>query len=200
MVCFDLGGVLARICTRWGEAAEVAGIQLPPSAPAHATMSECPEFDAYQHGLLDEPAYFAGLRKFLHLPDAEVASEVHRGILIEPYPGTERLVAELQEMGYATGCLSNTNGPHWQIMAHGTRFPAITSLGCKVASHEVKLEKPNPAIFGKFEEISGFPAENIVYFEDGQRNVESALRCGWKAHIIDPHGDPAAQMRDALGL
>lgn len=193
-ICFDLGGVLARICTHWHQAVALAGETAAEESALQTKMSDCPEFDLYQHGLIESPTYLEGLSRFLGLSGQEAAAKVHAAILIRPYDGTEEVVARLRAAGIPTACLSNTNAPHWQIMAFSDRFPAISQLDLKVASHEIKLHKPDRAIFEKFEELAGAKGDAITYFDDSRANVDAALDCGWRSHWIDPTVETAPQM------
>ena len=125
---------------------------------------------------------------------------LHAGILREPYPGTLDLVHELDRRAIPTGILSNTNKPHWDRMMDPALFPNIAGLGVKVASFEVELEKPDEAIYRRYEQISGCQPEEIVFFDDTAINVTAAKVLGWDAHVVDPHGNTAAQMREILVL
>jgi glucose-1-phosphatase len=198
MVCFDLGGVLVRISQNWQEALDSAGVESPKGRIYTMPLTACEIFDQYQAGALDADAYFAGMAEFFGGISPEDAKKVHNGILIEPYPGTYKLVRDLHKAGYRTGCLSNTNEPHWETMHDGETLPAIASLGVKMASHDVKLQKPDEAIFRAFENASGLTGAQIVYFDDTAVNVDAAKGIGWRAYLIDPKADTTEQMRAAL--
>lgn len=200
LVCFDLGGVLVRINPTWGGAATHAGIATRCNPSALEALGGFEAFEAFQAGALDAHAFLAALAGHLGLEDVAQAEAVHQAILVEAYPGTAELVADLHRAGTATACLSNTNGLHWDRMAHTPEFPAIYALQHKFASQELRLQKPEPAVFRAVEIATGHAPESIVFFDDGELNVKGALACGWRAHVIDPHGDTAAQMRAFLGL
>lgn len=199
LVCFDLGGVLVRINSTWAAAARHAGVQPACEAERLAELGGFAAFEAFQAGALDEDAYLEALRDHLELRDADHALQVHESILDVAYPETETLVSQLHASGVQTACLSNTNSIHWRRMAYSGEFPAIASLQHKFASQDLRLAKPDPQIYRALERAVGSEPDRIVYFEDGQANVEGALECGWRAFLIDPHGNPAAQMREHLG-
>lgn len=123
---------------------------------------------------------------------------IHAGILRDAYPGTLALVTELHEAGIRTGCLSNTNAPHWQVMNSLERYPNIALLEVPVLSHEVVLEKPDQAIFARFEQDANAQPSQILFFDDTSVNVMAARERGWAAELIDPHQDTAAQMREHI--
>lgn len=194
LVCFDLGGVLVRITLDLREAARRAGLSVADNCPA--SFADVPEFAEYQAGRMDDSAYAAALGRVLGLSAAEAVA-VHNHILIEPYPGTHELVTDLGSV-LRTGCLSNTNALHWEEMRGGDRFPHVRQLEIALASHEVRLEKPDPAIFARFEEMAGVNGSDIVFFDDSVVNVRAAAQAGWRSVWINPQGDPAAQIRRAL--
>jgi FMN phosphatase YigB (HAD superfamily) len=202
LVCFDLGGVLVRISRTWAQAMETAKVQ-SPLGNLDLPLSACPAFEEYQAGAIGSEEYTVRLAEFLGGVPIADARRVHAGILIEPYPGTYELVQELRTAGFLTGCLSNTNEPHWQLMCLGEDLPGIAALDIKVASHDIKAQKPHPDSFLAFEERSGVTGEHIAFFDDSEENVRTAARQGWNAHWVDYRGDTALQMRgvlDSLGV
>ena len=58
--------------------------------------------------------------------------------------------------------------------------------------------KPDAAIFGAVEDATGRRGDEILFFDDLPANVEGARAHGWRAVLIDPDGDPAAQVLTAL--
>lgn len=198
LVCFDLGGVLIRITQLWHEAAGYAGVKIRPDFDPTKLLPDAPSFDPYQTGEIDDEAYFEALAQYLGAESPTDALAVHNHILIEPYPGVEKLLSDLASAGLATACLSNTNAPHWVEMIESGRFPPVESLWLRMASHEVRLQKPDPAIFRFFEQASGFTGDQIAFFDDTNANVLVAQELGWHAYRIDPKGDTSAQMREHL--
>jgi FMN phosphatase YigB (HAD superfamily) len=196
VVCFDVGGVLIRIAHRWAEAARQAGV--PTTVDENAIFTDAPFFDPYQSGAIEEEKYFQLLADYLGLNEAALALKVHNHIMLEPYLGVDGLVQELNDAGFLTACLSNTNERHWQDMTGSGRFPANERLGLRMASHEVKLQKPDGAIFRLFETEAQAQGAEIVFFDDTAINIEAAKTLGWNAHLIDPKGDPVSQMRATL--
>lgn len=190
-VCFDLGGVLVRICTDWNLILQGRGEQ------AQLSIDEPAIFAQFQTGLLDAPTYVKELASYLGVEEQH-AFAAHQSILVEPYAGTLELVQDLEEAGLQTGCLSNTNELHWIEMVSGDRFPAIARLQFQVASHEVQLSKPDPTIFRHFESVCSRTPEQIMYFDDTETHVRAASELGWHAFQVDPQGDTSWQMRKVL--
>lgn len=197
MICFDLGGVLARINRTWQAAAETAGVSTALDRQPETALADLACFDQFQAGQLGLSAYLDELAEALQV-GLEEALAVHNGILVKPYADTMELVSAIQLSGYGTSCLSNTNAPHWEILRSEKHFPAIAALEFGMASHEVKMQKPDLEIFRHFESVVSAQANEIVFFDDGLVNVEGAIQAGWHAHHIDHEIETASQMVAAL--
>jgi putative hydrolase of the HAD superfamily len=197
VVVFDLGGVLARICHTWEEAADVAGAphDLSPGGPT--ALGGFSGFDLYQAGKISFDVYLRELAMFIGC-SADDAPKVHNSIIVEEYPGVSELVSNLRERSYRLGCLSNTNDAHWQHLAYNGRFPTIESLEMKMASHIIGLNKPDPAIYDAYGAEFGLSPSEIVFFDDHPLNVAAAREAGWLAAKITPGEDTARQMRNHL--
>lgn len=197
MICFDIGGVLVKICQSWQEALAAAGVPgiLPPEPKL--SLSITTPLTHYQDGKLDLDGYLVKIGVYLGCSPAE-AARVHRAILIEEYHGVFDLVQELKERGHRTACLSNTNAEHWDLLTQPQLFPAIGLLDAQLASHLLGCSKPSEEILVKFEEITSVEQGTIYFFDDNPENVAVAIERGWQAHRVDPFSDPAAQMRTAL--
>jgi FMN phosphatase YigB (HAD superfamily) len=178
IVCFDLGGVLVRICDTWAEARVAAGLTArgEPFAPA--------------------------------IEDRRRALTVHDAICQEEHAGALALVDELHDAGVETACLSNTNHAHWARFVHhdgaaplkgDLEYPSVARLKRHFASHLLALAKPDDAIYAEFERLTDLRGDDILFFDDRIENVEGALRRNWRAHRIDPRGDTIAQVREHLG-
>ena len=197
MICFDIGGVLVKICQSWQEALAVASVPgiLPPEPKL--SLSVTTPLTQYQDGKIDFDGYLAKMGVYLGCSPAE-AARVHRAILIDEYPGVFDLVKELKERGHRTACLSNTNAEHWEALTQPAIYPALGLLDAQLASHLLECSKPSDEILAKFEAITSAERGSIYFFDDNADNVASAIGFGWQAHRVDPFGDPAGQMRAAL--
>jgi HAD superfamily hydrolase (TIGR01509 family) len=197
-VCFDLGGVVARISYHWAEMLERCGIQIPDYIRPGDDIHKMPTFEKYQAGELTDAQYLHDLAVYLGGLTFEQARAVHASMLIEPFPGVLEIVEELNETGMVTGCLSNTNAPHWVDLAESGRFPAIQAMQVRLASHLIDVAKPDPRAFTTFEEATWVEPSQILLFDDSHVNCQAARDLGWSAERIDPTGDTAGQMRRVL--
>lgn len=191
-VVFDLGGVLVSVAKDWRDVLEHLNLEAPDRS---LDFGDCPAFLGYQRGEVSEQDYLQDLAAFLYLEEPKHALAAHNSILRGEFDESFSLVAEFQEAGFKSACLSNTNELHWNVLADQTTFPALNSLQLKLASHQMKLEKPNQAIYQEAERRLGATPNEILFFDDGIANVTAAQQAGWNAHHIDPGPHAATQMR-----
>ncbi len=178
---FDLGGVLV----------DFAGPrELPALLPRDRAatdwklaMASCAATDAFERGAIT-PMVFA--ERFvsdwqLALPPAQFLLryvEWLRGL----YPGAADLLAQLRA-DFRLACLSNSNVAHWE-QTEPMRWLQRT-FDMALSSHELKLRKPEPAIFAAALARLGAPAHAIGYFDDLRANVDAAAAAGMQAHHVD---------------
>ncbi len=209
IVCFDLGGVLLRICRSWPEACHAAGVQARNEPPHRAADDKRREIsDRHGTGDISLEEWATAVSEALqaaYSPDE--LKRIHRAWLQEEYPGALDLIEDLHRSGVATACLSNTNEAHWARLVHrqGARpldgppeYPAILRLKQHFASHLMRLAKPDPAIYERFEHLTGHAGKSVLFFDDTRDNVVAARARGWQAEWVDVREDPVAQMREYL--
>ncbi len=204
LVCFDLGGVIMRICRDWTEGCAAAGLDVREPdrfARSHLKARRRDLARAYQCGEVTCELFFAGIAESTDgLYTAEEIQRVHDAWILEEYAGVLELVQSLNGLASVqTACLSNTNHSHWQSMLGGSsRSPALHEMHTKIASQVIGLVKPDEGAYRAVEQATGFEPGSIVFFDDTEENIDAARSFGWAAHQIDPGADPAAQMRTAL--
>lgn len=172
------------------------------SSPA-AIDARRPVMMAYQAGELSTAEYYDGLRRALGgRYSLDEVARVHDAWLLEEYRGVADLVTRLSEMpGVQTACLSNTNERHWEVLAPvrgAGRFPSVTRLGRRFASHLMRVSKPDARIFQDFQAALEVKPDQILFFDDGEPNVEAARRAGWRAETIDPAEQTLEQLQAHL--
>ncbi len=193
LICFDLGGVVVRICSTWFEACERAGIE-------PREMKESEEFyrllDQYQRGEVSYAGFvenIARLSRGVFTPqEVEV---VHQAWVYEEYGGVADLITRIKDAGFKTAVLSNTNERHWEKMMTWQTLPRVDY---PFASHQMGKIKPDPDIYKELEKETGYGSHEIIFFDDLSANISEARVQGWDARLIDPAGDPKTQMERVL--
>ena len=197
LICFDLGGVVIRICQTWEERVAAAGLEL--RSPARWDKIG-PTRNALMAGYMT--GRVTGTQLAQQLSDAlngqydpAELMAIQDAWLIDEYQGVGAIVDQLHQAGFDTAALSNTTNEHWARM---DEFPTVGRLRHRFASHELGLSKPDPAIYRHVERQLGYTGTQILFFDDAHENVIAARDVGWHAKRVDPAGLPAQQIRDAL--
>lgn len=112
--------------------------------------------------------------------------------LTGPLPGSAELVRDVQEAGLRT--LGLTNWSAETVHLAPLAAPAIGTLESVLVSGEVKLAKPDPAIFELLiDRYRLVPAETL-FADDSEANVRAAADLGLQTH----HYSTASGMRADL--
>ncbi len=195
LICFDLGGVLIRLCDGWDHACQRAGVTPAKPITDDAIAQVIPLVHREEVGELEHGQFFELAASHLAL-SPEDTKAMSDAWLCGAFPGIDTLIDAVKAAGHTTACLSNTNDNHWQAMtdpAHPNGLP-LDKLDHRFASQLVKERKPNPGIYQHVERATGFPGEAIHFFDDSLENIQAADALGWQTcHVTDPD-DPAAQM------
>jgi len=197
LVCFDLGGVLLRICRTWDEACARAGVPVRERALQGEAMNERERAVIdYQTGRASRDEFARALsRVFGGVYSPDEVKRVHAAWVIDEYEGVCGVIDAIHAAGLPTACLSNTNEAHWRQIA---RYPSVMKLGTRLASHELGLHKPDPAIYREAERRLGAPPQGILFFDDLEPNVLAARDAGWNTVQVDHASCTATQIRAAM--
>lgn len=178
IVVFDLGEVLAT----------------PPdfSARLAAALSRSPEAvraaywayrDAYDLGGSAQ-AFWSNVLADLGLPPAQsTISELTRldtGAWTTIRPDAASLLSSLSVQGVRMGILSNAT---LEMAQAARRTPWAPHIADWFFSAELRLAKPDPAIYLHVAGTLGLPPESILFIDDRAANVEAANQVGWNAHL-----------------
>ena len=103
---------------------------------------------------------------------------------------------------YRLGLLSNTN-PFIQSWARSAAFsgdghPVGHYLHVLCCSHELHDYKPAPEMFLKALSAAGMRAEETLFLDDSQRNVDGAERVGIHGLLVPPDGQWISVLDDFL--
>jgi len=203
VICFDLGGVVVRICSGWAEGCAAAGLDV---RTGDVTPDSIDEKTKIVHdlttGAIDGQTFFRTLAEGVNgLYSPDEFERVHRAWILGEYPGVQEIIAALRDHPEcAVACLSNTNHVHWdQLLGNdGARYPAFEALEHKHASHLLRSAKPDERIYLQFEHERNAAGDEILFFDDRQDNIDTANALGWRGHRVDPTTETAPQIAAAL--
>jgi HAD superfamily hydrolase (TIGR01509 family) len=107
------------------------------------------------------------------------------------------VLARIRAAGYRTLLLSNTDPERFGFARH--RFPEVGLFDEFVLSYELKLLKPDPAIYLAAADRAGNRPDECVFIDDMEENVAGAVAAGFAGILYLPETDLEAELRK-LGL
>lgn len=196
-VLFDLGNVVIEVDFRRVLATWQPASTLSPQALAQAFAFDAP-YERHETGALDANGYFAHLRQRLGLRcDNDAMRQGWNAVFVRPI---EETLAMIHAISPQVPChaLSNTNAVHVAEMQRA--YPQVLSCFRHVfASNEIGYRKPQPQAFRHVLDAIGSTADEVLFFDDAQENVDAARACGIEAVLVrSPHD--VRQALTAAGL
>ena len=174
-IIFDLGNVLLHysfklMYSKWAE--------LTPMPYDFTFFQTHFKFDdqlrSYEKGQISTQEYFTHVTTMLHIPwDYTIFKAGWESILIGVPPELFPLLDKLKS-NYKLYILSNTNELHAALWRkHYTHL--LRYFDGVFCSHELGLHKPDPQIYLEVAQRIGIPPKNLLFVDDMERNVISAL-------------------------
>ena len=190
---FDMGGVLITYDPEYF-LTRACIVDSEDRALLMAAVFRSPEWGMLDKGTLDEaglePIALSKLPERLHDVARELIYNWYRPL--EPIPGMAELIADFKARGLGIYLLSNTS------TVQPVYWPDIPGSGLfdgMVVSALEKRVKPEPEIFRLLLDRYGLKAEDCVFIDDMQKNVDAARAVGMKGIRFD--GD-AEHLRNQL--
>ena len=107
------------------------------------------------------------------------------------------VLASVKAAGYKTLLLSNTDPERFAFVRR--RFPEILFFDEYVLSYELKLLKPDPAIYLAAARFAATPPQECVFIDDMEENIAGAVATGLAGIHYRPETDLAAELKK-IGL
>ena len=173
-VIFDLGGVVLD----WNPDHIVSRFQ--PVLELRASLKAAlfgPDWRLFDRGTLTESELIERLESGVGRPKQEVMAilDAVRDSLVEK-PETVKLIRALQAQGTPLYCLSNMPAAIYTHLRRRHNFwDAFSGI---VISGEVKMMKPEPAVFQHLLDTFNLRAEESVFIDDVLANIDSAKQMG----------------------
>lgn len=198
-IIFDLGGVLIDLdMPRCLEGFRALGVDptvlLQPSAEsaqqgrARATLCDGlvanGAMDLYQTGDISTPDFVAGIQRYCTPgTTGEQVLQAWNDCLLNIPAYKLEFIKSLRDQGYSVHLLSNTNDAHWQHIAE-KHFGGKTEdyFDTLFLSQEMHMSKPNNDIFIAVLDRLGVKAEECLFIDDAQANVDAAQALGYNVY------------------
>jgi 2-haloacid dehalogenase len=110
-----------------------------------------------------------------------------------PVPGTHALVADLDAAGVPLFAITNFSADFWPPF-HAKEEAFFARFKDIVVSGQVKLLKPDPAIYYLALDRFRLRPADALFVDDRQINVEGALAVGMQAHLFTDAADLRARL------
>lgn len=177
-IVFDIGNVLADY--RWHDYLRDKGFA-PEMIDRIARASVLsPAWAEYDRGVLTTQEILAGFVR----NDPQIERELHQAFdrlkdLLRLFDYAIPLIRKLKAAGYRVFFLSNFSRQAFEECPDALAFLPETDGG--IFSYRVHLLKPDAAIYRLLLQTYGLRAEESVFLDDTQQNVDGARRVGMQA-------------------
>lgn len=179
-VLFDIGGVVIEL-NNFTTFLQGEGIE-DTDAFSNKWLT-CPAVRAFENGSIDADTFVTSVIDDLEL---NMTPEGFRDAFLRwPkgfFDGARDLIRETATH-VTTGCLSNTNPIHWQS-EWGDELKPGQLFDHQFLSFEIGLLKPDAAIYTHAISVVGMRAEQILFLDDNQLNVDAAREAGLQAERV----------------
>lgn len=177
-IIFDLGGVLYGV--------DYIAVEQALCALQDSTAGEVPIYSRftqpdcvtlYETGRLSNPEFREAMRQAFSIrADDDTLDTAWCAILTGMYEGRLQLLQQLRSR-YRIVLLSNTNDIH--LSAVRNECPELLDVFEQCFySHEMKLRKPEPAIFEQVIATMGFLPERTLFLDDSPQHLRTAETLG----------------------
>lgn len=177
---FDMGGVLLNI--HWHQqVSRILGRDIP-FEQVHQLWADSKATHAFETGQLDFEQFTTDFIEEFELDLGRVAfQEAFRAIVAEDFPGSIALLEHLRPH-FHLSLLSNTNPCHWAIAQGRKSF--LPLIHHPFTSLDFGVMKPDPDIYHKLLGALDAQPETVLFFDDGQKNIDAALAMGIEAERV----------------
>lgn len=177
-ILFDIGGVLVAL-DGVPSMAKLLGVE-PEHEALHAMWVASPSVVAHETGKIEAAAFAVDLVAEFGLP--VTADRFLQDFCNWPtglLPGAVELLDEIPD-SYHVAALSNTSAVHWEkVCAMGL----VDRFDQTYLSHQIGYLKPDTGAFLAALQGMGLSPSEVLFLDDGLRNVEAAVKLGMHAHL-----------------
>jgi epoxide hydrolase-like predicted phosphatase len=196
-VIFDLGGVLIT----WRPREIIDAFYADPElrAAVRARVFQHPDWLDLDRGTLDEQTAAKRFAARMARPAREMAALFdHVRSALLPVPAAVALLEQVHARGLSVYALSNISVPMFRhVRARNRFFDLFHGI---VVSADVKLLKPDPAIFEHAVQRFDLACGETVFIDDLRPNVESARQLGLEAILFENPAQCAAELDRLLAV
>lgn len=198
-VIFDIGNVLVDF--RWRELMDELNLTKEDKDRFEVYVFGSKWWHHLDHGTMEEEEAVKHLRE----DNAEYQKAFdlvwkNRDQLVSPYDYSVSWIQSLQEKGYKVYLLSNYPEKLFTMHAENGSFPFLELVDGKVVSAFEKKIKPDADIYECLMERYGLKAEECIFIDDRDENVQGAIHAGMQGICFKSYEQADVQLQAMLNL
>lgn len=183
-VIFDLGGVLID----WNPRYLYRQLFVGDEAGMERFLAEICS-PAWNHALDAGRPYAEAVAELVaRHPHERARIEAYQGRWLEmlagPIAPTVALVERLDAAGVPLWALTNWSAETFALVRPDPAYAFLDRFRRIFVSGELRLAKPEPAIFQHVLAVIGTPPEDCLFIDDAQHNVAAAAALGMRTHLF----------------
>ena len=173
-IIFDLGNVLIDIHPEMAMAGFQSACGYKPEQIKEFYLSDL-HLGFMEGAYTGKELYETMIKNFPCTLNESEFKEIWNQVIGEPKEGIKELIDDLKN-SYSLGICSNTDPWHWQKVYENIEF--IKEFKHYFLSFEMKLNKPDPAIFKRILDHIGIQGDHCVFIDDIAENIDAAQQHG----------------------
>lgn len=181
-IIFDVGQVLVDF--RWRDYMAELGISPETIELLGKELVMAPIWSELDLGVRPEEDVYADMCRKLPEHEEEIRRFLDRPIeIVRPFAGTRAWVQDLKERGYGIYLLSNYPRSLFELHVRYT-FNFMDLIDGKIVSAFEHLVKPQPEIYELLLSRYGLRADECVFLDDRQENLDAAKQFGIQTILV----------------
>ena len=194
---FDMGNVLITFDTHAILAGR--GLDREEIDIFTETVFRSPEWREYDRGTVEKSAFLRPIGllppKLAALAKDMILDHVFGEVYMPPFPATQELVRRAKLAGYSLYLLSNAGQDFY---VYKKKIPALDSFDGLFISSDWKLLKPDREIYLAFLEKFSLCAQDCLFIDDMQVNIDGAKAVGMDGVCFNAARDPIEKLYSDL--
>ena len=181
-IIFDIGNVLGKF--RWDELLEELQITGETfEQVANATVRNSKWWNEFDRSELSDEEIIAGCVACAPMYEKEIRLLFENcATFVREYSYSKDWIIELKQKGYKVYLLSNYGKTAFEGIKNNFQFYPI--VDGEVISYQVKLVKPEEKIYKTLLEKYSLKAEECVFLDDREENIEAAKKLGFHGIVF----------------
>ncbi len=174
---FDLGNVIVdidfnRVLGVWSDLGRV------PLATLKSRFQMNETFHQHERGEISDEEFAQKFSEQLDLPlSFEQFAAGWQAVFVDVRPEVIAIMQKLRQQGERVVILSNTNRLHTTFWL--SEYPEVSEAADKLyLSQEMGVRKPEPAIYQQVLNAEDASAQDAIFFDDNQENIDAARALG----------------------